>query len=470
MTAQKWVSRAGGLITTAILARLLMPEDFGLVAIAWTVVTLTYVLSDMGLATYIIQAEKIGRQTLSTAFWVSLIVGFSLGGLVLALAPVLASALKTPAAMPILQVMAGLIVIIAASSVPLALLRRRMAFRRLAMQEVVGAMIAQVVAIAAAFGGLGVWALVLQLLVAQLIASTLVWIAARWHPSLEFSRTEFSVMAGFGMRVVANGLVAISRAWAETGIIAAGLGVRELGYFTIAQRLVQTASDLSGSALFPVSTVAFARTNSSPDRLRAAHARATSVSQAVVTPLMVGIAVSAGLLVPFLFGSEWSLSALVAQPLAIAATLAFGVSIDHGLHNGVGKPGRWVWFSAAILAVSVAAMLVAVPHGAVAVALAFVITAILETIGRWVMVARLLDQSVVRTAIPSLSVAPSAVVSALAGFGMLVALGSAPVLVTLASTAVAVVGVHVAMTRIVTPAVWTDLISLLPRRGREVTG
>ncbi|MCB0910094.1 MAG: lipopolysaccharide biosynthesis protein [Propionibacteriaceae bacterium] len=470
MTAQKWVSRAGGLITITILTRLLNPEDFGLVAIAWTIVTLTYVLSDMGLATYIIQADNVDRNNLSTAFWVSLIVGISLGGIIFALAPFLADALSTPAATPILQAMAGLILVIAASSVPLALLRRRMAFRRLAAQEVTGALIAQVVAIAAALGGLGVWALVLQLMVGQVITSSLMWVSARWRPTLNFSGNDFSTMIRFGMQVVGNGLVGVFRGWAETGIIVAGLGIRELGYFNIAQRLVQTASDLSGSALFPVSTVAFARSNSSLDRLRAAHAKATSVSQAVVTPLMIYIAVSASLLVPFLFGPEWTPSAQVAIPLAIAATLAFGVNVDHGLHNGVGRPGRWLGFALSIFGVSATLMLIAVPHGMLAVALAFTGTAIVEMIGRWFMVARLLDQTVWRTALPFLGVLPAATISAAAGVGVMALLSGTNTVVTLTVTGLVVLGVHAALIRVVTPHVWEDLLSLLPKwRGAGAT-
>jgi O-antigen/teichoic acid export membrane protein len=472
MTAQKWVARAGGLITITILTRLLQPEDFGLIAIAWTLVTLTYVLSDMGLATYIIQADEVDHASLSTAFWVSLIVGVSLGGVIFLAAPPLAAALAEPAASPILQAMAGLVLVIAASSVPLALLRRRMAFRRLAVQEVTGSLIAQVVAIIAAFGGLGVWALVLQLLVGQVITSVLMWVSARWRPTTEFSRAEFRTMMGFGVQVVGNGLVGVFRGWAETGIIVAGLGIRELGYFNIAQRLVQTAADLSGSALFPVSTVAFARSNSSLERLRAAHVRAIGLSQTVVTPLMVYIAVSASLLVPFLFGAEWTQSAEIAQFLAVAAALSFGTNVDHGLHNGVGRPGRWLGFATSIFGVSVVLMLVAVPHGAVMVAVAFVGTALVEAIGRWLFVGTLLEQGPLQTARPFLLVLPAAAASAAGGLLAMRLLAGAPVLVTLAVTGLVVVLIHAGVTRLLTPGVWTDLLSLLParlRRGTPVT-
>lgn len=467
MTAQKWVARLGGLVTITILTRLLAPEDFGLIAIAWTIVTLTYVLADMGLATYIIQAEKVTRDNLSTAFWVSLIVGAALGGVIFAVAPLLASLLDVPTAVPILQSMSGLILVIAASAVPLALLRRRMAFRTLAVQEVAGALVAQVVAIVAAFAGLGVWALVLQMLVGQVLTSALQWISARWLPTRDFSRDEFRVMIRFGVQVVGNGLVSVFRGWGETAIIVAGLGIRELGYFSVAQRLVQAAADFSGSAIFPVSTVAFAKSNSSLERLRTAHARAISVSQSVVTPLMIYIAVTASLLVPFLFGSEWTLSAEVAQPLALAAALSFGVNIDHGLHNGVGRPGRWLGFSIAIMAVSVGLMVLAVPHGAVVVGWAYVLTAVVETLGRWFVVGGLLQQGPFVTGRPMFQILPAATISAGAGYAVLLALWPAPTLVSLGVTAVIVVLVHAGLTRLATPRVWADIISLLPGRFRR---
>lgn len=466
MTAQKWVARAGGLLTITILTRLLAPEDFGLIAIAWTIVTLTYVLSDMGLATYIIQAKKIGPNTLSTAFWVSLIVGVSLGGIIFAVAPLLAVAVGAPAATGIMQAMSGLILIIAASSVPLALLRRRMAFRRLAVQEVSASLIAQVIAIAGAFGGWGVWALFAQLLVGQTITSALQWWSARWLPSRSFSMTEFRVMIRFGIQVVGNGLVSVFRNWAETWIIVAGLGIQELGYYNIAQRLVQTAADLSGSAVFPVSTVAFARSNSSIERLRAAYARTISVSQSVVTPLMLFIAVSAPVLVPFLFGAEWALSAEVAAPMAMAAALAFGTNIDHGLHNGVGRPGRWLVFAVIIFGVSATSMLIAVHISVHAAGYAFLVTAVIEMIGRWVVVSRLLEQPIFRTARPLLGVLPAASLSAAAGWGVMMLLADRPALLTLAATGITVLGVHVLVTRLVTPAVWQDLISLVPGRRK----
>ena len=466
MTAQTWLARAGGLVTLAILTRLLAPEDFGLLAVATTLLTLTYVLSDLGLATYVVQAAEIDRRSLSTAFWVSLAGGVILAAGIFFGAPAIADLLRIPQSVPILRAMTLIVLMISATSVPLALLRRRMSFRLLAVQASIGAILAQIAAIVAAFSGLGVWALVLQLVVGQVVASVAMWFSARWRPTLEFSVPDFKIMSGFGVHVVGSGLVFLARTWAETGIIAAGVGIRELGYFNIAQRLVQTAMELSGAALHPVSTVAFAKVSGSTERLRDVHTRASAASQTVVTPLMVFIAVAAPVLVPFLFGPEWTVSAAIAQPLAIAAVLAFGAQLDHGLFDGAGRPGRWLVFATFICLCSIALTSLTVASGVVVVASAFVVTAAIELVGRWLIVGRLLHTSPFDVAKPFLLVLPSAVASALAGFVAITLLASAPPVVNLAVTGLTILGVHLVGVRFVTPAAWTDLTGLIPMRAR----
>lgn len=470
MTAQSWLARAGGLVTVAILSRLLAPEAFGVLAVATTLLTFTYVLSDLGLSTYVVQAPQISTRTLSTAFWVSL-----LGGIVLALAiffgaSPLAHLLRVPEATPVIESMVIVVVLITLTSVPIALLRRRMAFRTLALQASGAAILAQVAAVGAAFGGLGVWALVLQLVVGQLVSTVAAWITARWRPTLEFSGPEFRVMTGFGINVVGSGLVGVGRTWAETAVITAGLGVRDLGFWSIAQRLVTTATDLSGSAILPVSTTAFAKVNSSAERLHRAHAKATGVAQTVVTPLMVFIIVTAPVLVPFVFGSRWGTSATIAGPLAAAAALSFGTAVDRGMFDGAGHPGRWFVFSTGIAALSVVLTAGTVREGMLLVAYAYVVTASVETIGRWILVSRFLSVGVRSTARPFLNVMPSAAVGALVGVAAMTLLGGGNAVLVLAVTGLLVMSVYLAMTWLTNRTAWEQIIVLTPvrrRLGRE---
>lgn len=446
----------------AILTRILAPEDFGMLAVATTLLTLTYVLSDLGLTTYVVQTAHLDRRSLSTAFWVSLLGGFLLAAGIYLAAPLVADLLRIPESIPVLRAMTIIVILIAGSSVPLALLRRKMAFRLLAIQASIGAILAQLAAIAAAFAGFGVWALVIQLVVGQGVASIAMWFNAKWRPSIDFSFRQFKAMSRFGLHVVGSGLVYLTRTWAETGIIAVGLGVRDLGYFSIAQRLVQTATELSGAALHPVSTAAFAKVSSSPDRLRAVHTRAAAASQTVVTPLMVFIIVSAPVLVPFIFGSAWTASAAIAQPLALAALFSFGTALDHGLFDGAGRPGTWMVFSALVCLCSIILTASTVPQGARVVAFAFVVTAVLETVGRWIIVGRLLNASVSTTARPILLILPAAAVCMTAGMGAMWLMSEWPPTVALTVTGLIVLGCHAMIVRWLLPATWADLRAVVP--------
>lgn len=467
MTAQNWLARAGGLVTIAILTRLLAPEDFGLLAVASTLLTLTYVLSDLGLSTYLVQATKIDQASLSTAFWVSLMGGVVMSAGIYFGAPFIAALVHVPSSVPILQSMTVIVLFISASSVPLSLMRRQMQFRLLAFQFSMGAVLAQIAAIVAALAGLGVWALVLQLLVGQVVASITQWFSAKWRPALLFSRQEFGVMVRYGINIVGSGLVTVGRGWVETGIIAAGLGIRELGYLSIAQRLIQTANDLSGSALLPVSTAAFAKVNSSKERLQAAHAKATAVSQTIVTPLMVLIVVSASVLVPFLFGQEWTVSAPLTQPLAIAAVLSFGTVLDRGLLDGVGRPGRWLAFTSVISTLSVVLIFFGVSNGVLLVTFIYVFVAAVELVGRWFLVGHFLEATAWSTARPFVMVVPAACVSAAGGLGCMWLLQSLNPFLLLAVTGVVVLALHLVVTRLVTPTTWREIVALIPGRTRR---
>lgn len=464
MTAQKWVSRIGGLIAVIVLTRTLPAEDFGLAAAATTLLPLLYVLSDLGFSSYLIQAKEVAAKTLSTAFWFSLLTGAVLAGAVAGAAPLLGMVLRLPAVVPLLQAMAVSVLMIAASSVPMSLMRRRMAFRSLAVMEVSGVLLAQVVAITVALLGGGVWALVLQTMVAQVVATIWVWTQARWRPSAQFSVAEFKAMASFGLHVLGSELVMVTRAWAETAIIVAGIGVREMGYLNIAQRLVQTAQDLSVSALMPVSMVAFSKVRDDPDRLRSSYLRASSISHAVVTPLMVVVAVTAPVLVPFLFGSDKVASASIAPALAVIALINVGWAIDQGLHIGIGRPGRWLALITVAYSITVGIQAIAVQYGLAVLLLAWIGGVSIEAVIRWFATGPLVHAPAWRMAIPLVGVALPAAVAAGVGLGCMTLLRGAPDLVTLAVTGLAVVASYLLALRLIRPGTVVDTVGVLPRR------
>jgi len=391
LTMQKWAIRVLGLVTIAVLTRLLTPADFGTVAAASTVLPFFFLLADLGFAAYIVQVDRTNRRMLSTAFWFSMTAGILLCGFVFLASPVLGAVFGSDDVVPVLRVLSIWVVVTAIGSVPTALLRRDMRFRTIAAQGAAAAIIAQVVAIIIAFAGFGVWALVAQSLVTAVISTVLAWWSVTWHPTREFSRLDFLRMVRFGGQVLGVEFIAMLRAWGEAAVISATLGLTALGYMTIAQRLVQIVQDMTGSAIVPVTNVAFAKIRDSAARLRDAYGRALKVTYAALSLPLTVVAVAAPLMIPILFGDGWEQSYQVAQVLALAGTLSVGAWLDHGLFYGLGRPGAWFVYALVIDVLTFATTVFTVRWGLVAVAVGFLCVAVIATSVRWFLVARALQ-------------------------------------------------------------------------------
>lgn len=463
LTVQKWVVRVLGIVTIGVLTRLLSPETFGIVAAASTVLPFFSLLADLGFAAYIVQAHKTTAHMLSTGFWFASLAGLVLCGILAAIAPLLGVLFANMEVVPVLRMLSLSVVLTGFSSVPIALLRRSMRFSVLAWQSAVAAGVAQVGAIILAVLGYGVWALVAQTLISAAISCILSWIAVDWRPTLEFSRRDFRTMAQFGGQVLGVEFVAMARAWAEAAIISVNLGMAGLGFLSIAQRIVQVVQDLTGGALVPVSTVAFAKIRESPPRLRAGYIRSLRTTYAAMAPALTLLSIAAPQIVPLAFGDGWSDSYQVAQILALAATLTVGAALDHGLFYGLGKPGRWFIFAVVVDIATVCTTAALANLGLTAVAWGFLVVAVLATVVRWFLVAELIGSHVRDVAGPFKLLLLVVIFPGIAGWLALHAATSLPALASVTLAGLALLTVYAAIMRLFAKDVVDELTRLLRR-------
>ncbi|MET0887405.1 MAG: lipopolysaccharide biosynthesis protein [Mycetocola sp.] len=465
MTVQKWAIRVSGLVTIAILTRFLSPEDFGTVAAASAVLPFFYLLSDIGFTAYLVQVDRTDRRMLSTSFWFSSLAGLLLAAALIGAAPFFGLVFTSDDFVPVLQTLSLTVVFTALSSVPMAILRRAMRFRALAVQGTAAALVAQAVAVAMTLAGFGVWALVGQALASQVVMTVLAWFTAKWLPAFTFSRSEFANMTRFGSKVLGVEAVAMCRVSAEAAIVAATLGMAALGYLNIAQRLVQIVQDLTGAALVPVSTVAFAKIRESSERLQGAYVRALRMTYAAMSPPLILIAVAAPLIIPIVFGGGWDESARVAQILALAGLMVVGATLDHGLFYGTGRPGQWFVYAVIIDVLTVAVTALTVRWGLEAVAYGFLGVAVVATMSRWFLVARLLETSPRALAGPFGFLAAAVLAGGGAGWVVLeLSVGLHPI-VRIALVGLAVLLACLLVVRLFARPVISELAGYLPQLG-----
>jgi O-antigen/teichoic acid export membrane protein len=465
--AQKWGVRVSSLVTLAVLARLVEPHEFGVVAMAMVYIALLNLLADFGFASYVVQATDPDQRLLSTAFWFSAGASVLLAALMTALAPLVAALVHTPELTPVLQVLALAVVVNGCVGTPSALLKRRLAFRTLALRPMVAALVSQAVAVALAFLGAGVWALVAQTLVFSVIGGAVIWAGANWRPSLMFSTADARQIASYGSHVVGMDITGNLRGWGETALIGGILGTSALGYWAVATRLVAVAVDVSATTIVTVATPVFARLKEERERLAAAYLRASSLSLAVVGPALLLLAVTAPVIIPLVFGSQWGPSIVVAQIIPCGTVFLFLAMLDRGLLLATGRPAAALAFTVPVDACAVALVAATAHAGLAAVAVAEVLVAVVSTPFRLRIVCRVLDLQLTRAmrmlarlvALAGVSVLPAALL-VLVGDGL-------PAIVTIAAAGILTVVAQVLLLRAAAPEVLTDIWSMVPARLRR---
>ena len=368
-----WGYELSAFAVFAILANILTPNAFGIIALATVFTAFTRILSEQGLADAIVQRQQIDDRDLDTAFWANLAVAVVLAGTLAAISPSIASAVGQPDLGPVLAWMSLTLVFSALGSVQLALLRRELTFASLTVRQLVAVVAGGVAGIAAAFSGLGVWSLVIQNLVTSSVSSVALWIVGDWRPRFRFSPSRFKTLASFGMNVLGFRTMLFFTRRTDDLLIGYYLGAAALGLYTVGYRLLrlvtQATTNIIASVAFPV----FSRLQDDRESVLRAYYKAIELTSVLAFPAFVGIALTAPELVELMFGSRWASSVPVMRILAVAG-LAQSVLFAPGVAmKALGKPSWRLGITTLTAVTAAVAFFIAVRSGIVAVAGAFVV-------------------------------------------------------------------------------------------------
>jgi O-antigen/teichoic acid export membrane protein len=370
-----WGSQFVGLIVFVVLAHLLTDVDFGLVALAMVFVQFAQIFVDQGFGDALIQRRELTRSTIDTAFWVAVLTGLALlvVGLVLA-API--SALEgQPDLTPILAVLSLSFLITSLSSVQLALLRRELAFRSLALRRLAAGLASGLIGVVMAFLGFGPWALVGQQLSWGTVSILLLWTASPWRPGLAVSLAEFRSLFGFGINVVGSDVMTFLSRNSDNFMVGTFLGAGPLGLYAIGYRILDTTQTLLVRTALSLVYPTFSNLQADADRLRRAYSRINRALSAIILPGYIGLALVSQEAVPLLFGHKWLASGPVATTLGLVGPSLSLQVLSTALFYVRGRPDIALRFRVLTTAVHVVGFFIAavVFQSIVAVAAAFVI-------------------------------------------------------------------------------------------------
>lgn len=355
-----------------VLARLLTPSDFGLLAMAAVFVTFGDALVAQGLGTAITQREELEPGHEYTAFWTNLGIGLVLGGALFLGAPLIATMFRADALTGVIQWLSPVLLLRGAVAVPIGLLQRRFAFRALAIRSLFAALVGGIAGVVSALGGLGVYALVVQQLVGAAVDIIVVWGAARWWPRFVFSFARLRELIVFGSYLLGSGLLGIVSRRADDFLIGLLLGDFALGIYAVAYRGLQVLEQVLAKTGSVVALPAFSRLQDQPDRLREAFYDSTRVASVLGMPVFVGVSLLAPIGVPLVFGDQYQQSGQVLAVLALIGVVHSVSYLDYAVYVGVGRPDIVLKLLVLRTVANVVLFLVVARYGIVAVATAYV--------------------------------------------------------------------------------------------------
>lgn len=351
MTGQQRVSRAfvwaslesfgmSGLsmISLIVLARIVGPDAFGVVALAYTVVQILILLLMAAFHDAIVQHKELSDRHADTGFWTSVAVGTALTAGCWAFAPSFGAVYGEPEVVPVLQWL-SLSILLTAVSVPLvAQMRRDMDFRSVAVRSLVGRLAGIAVALALAFAGYGVWALVAQQLGGGLVATLAVLVSVKRRPRLDWSFGCARDLMRYGVHSLLGQALWTSQERILSLFVGYFLGTTALGYLNLAIRLVSSVQDILASALGNVSFAMLSRRQDDAAAMRESCIRGTELVCLLTMPLFAGLLVCADPVIRLLLGGQWLPAVPLVQVLAVGAMLFFARMIAAICLNAAGKP------------------------------------------------------------------------------------------------------------------------------------
>lgn len=294
------------LVSAVVLARLLSPEEFGLVGMVLAVTGILGLFSEVGLSTATVQRETITHAQVSNLFWINIALSSFIGLVSMALSPSIAWFYDEPRLVGIMIALSSVFFLSGTAVQHRALLIRQMRFKAIAVIEVVSMSIGLVVGCAMALEGFTYWSLVGMQLCVAASALAITWCMSGWRPSLPRQQTGVSSLVTFGVQIMASDLITRVAARMDSILVGRFFGAEPLGLYTRAQVLLSRPLEqlLSpvGSVLIPV----LSRVQTDPERYRRTFLRAYSLLGLVTFPLMALFLALSEPLVLLLLGTDWT--------------------------------------------------------------------------------------------------------------------------------------------------------------------
>ena len=351
-------------LTFIFLARILTPEDFGLVAAALMLIAFAQIFSEAGMGKAVVQSKLEVQETATAGFWINLGLATLVFCALNFLAPLLASTvIQDERAAKVIHVMSIQVVIGAFAAMQIAILQRDLNFKSLFWVRFATVSVPGIASVPLAISGYSYWSIVIGSILGQLLQVVVLWRVSNWRPGLQMRAAVAKQIARFGSWVTLSALLTWFYAWVDVLIVGFYLGVSELGVYRTGNQFVMLLTGLAFAPLLPVMYSYFSRIHESPGELKKAVLLALNLLRILCVPLGVFLHAYSSELALFVFGEKWSGIEMVISFMALMHMLSWLVGLNNEIYRASGHPWLETIVTASLIAVYLVGYLYAIQDG-----------------------------------------------------------------------------------------------------------
>jgi O-antigen/teichoic acid export membrane protein len=325
-------------VTTIILARLLAPEQFGLMGYALIAIQYLDILNTFGLDVAVISRRDRVEEAANAAFIISFLMSGLLVGLAWFGAPAIAAFFDEPRVVELFRTLAIVLPLSALSMVPQAMIKRELRFKAKLIPDVGRSLAKGGCSIVLALTGFGVWSLVWGQIAGEAVSTIILWIVARWRPTLRFDRQVTGEMFTFGLHMISVGLGGALRNNVDYLLVGRLLGAAALGYYTIAYRIPELIIQNVNYVVSNVAHPLIARLQSDKQQLHEVYFTYIRYISLFTFPAGVGIALVSAPFIRVFYTSKWDLAIVPMQAVAIALAISSIAHVPGVLYKAINRP------------------------------------------------------------------------------------------------------------------------------------
>ncbi|MBO4488818.1 MAG: lipopolysaccharide biosynthesis protein [Bacteroidales bacterium] len=329
-------------ITNMILARLLMPEDFGCIAMLYIFIAISSIFVSGGLGSALIQKKEPTHIDYTTVFYWNIVMSVIFYLILFFTAPAISRMYEMPQLQNVLRIQSLVLLILPFSMVQSNQLQKQMRFKELSTRNICATFAGMVVSVVMAFMGFGLWSLVASSLMSSFTSVILLWSMSSWRPSLEFSFASLKELFSFGGLMLVSSLVESIYTNLQSFIIGKFYSAQDLGYYGQARKLEEIPTNALSSVVNDVSFPAFSSLQDDKSHLKHSLRKTIKTITYLNMPLFALLIVIASPLIHLLYGMRWDTSVPYFQILCLSSMIYTLNTLNTNVIKSLGRSGVYL--------------------------------------------------------------------------------------------------------------------------------